>query len=278
MSEKQYSFQNIKIEECINNSFNEFITENQITYPTLSNQILQNWNFEKYLEKNNILPLDLADKSAIIDSISDLSNIHSNEATKELRLIKYFGTIQNIHENQLYISAKYDSKNKLYLINKYFENDSNSMVLEEDNIANQYGEDILGDRLRLKLTNVTGMNEYFEEKLNLDEKIKHIEVYDYTNSFTKINQNILVIGVPYFKEDKIIIHAWKILENYEKIKIINDYNLLLTNDTNNFKNIYREKLKNIFLKVLHNDKISSEYLLLFLFSHIFSKYGTKNVG
>ena len=278
MSEKQYSFQNIKIEECIKNSFNEFITENQITYPTLSNQILQNWNFEKYLEKNNILPLDLADKSAIIDSISDLSNIHSNEANKELRLIKYFGTIQNIHENQLYISAKYDSKNKLYLINKYFENDSSAIVLEEDNIANQYGEDILGDRLRLELTNVTGMNEYFEEKLNLDEKIKHIEVYDYTNSFTKINQNILVIGVPYFKEDKIIIHAWKILENYEKIKIINDHNLLLTNDMNNVKNIYREKLKNIFLKVLHNDKISSEYLLLFLFSQIFSKYGTKNVG
>ncbi len=278
MSEKEYSFQNINIEECITNSFTEFINENQITYPNLSNKALQQWNFEEYLEKQSILPLDLAKNPAIIDSIPDLSSIKINESNNELKLIKFFGTIQNIHENQLYISAKYDSKNKTYLINKYFENNSNAMVLEEDNIGNQAGIDILGDRLRLELTQVKGMNEYFEKKINLDEKVKQILVYDYTNNFTKINQNILVIGVAYFKEDIIIIHSWKILENYEKMKICNDYNVLVKNGMNEDKRIYREKIKNIFLKVLNNDKIASDYLLLFLFSQIFSKLGTKNVG
>ena len=42
--------------------------------------------------------------------------------------------------------------------------------------------------------------------------------------------------------------------------------------------MHREKLKNLFLKILKNDKIASEYLILFLFSQIFSKVGTKNVG
>ena len=278
MSEKEYSFKNINIEECITNSFTEFINENQITYPNLSNKALQQWNFEEYLEKQSILPLDLAKNPAIIDSIPDLSSIKINESNNELKLIKFFGTIQNIHENQLYISAKYDSKNKTYLINKYFENNSNTMVLEEDNMGNQAGIDILGDRLRLELTQVKGMNEYFENKINLDEKVKQILVYDYTNNFTKINQNIVVIGVAYFKEDIIIIHSWKILENYEKMKICNDYNVLVKNGMNEDKRIYREKIKNIFLKVLNNDKIASDYLLLFLFSQIFSKLGTKNVG
>ena len=164
MSEKEYSFQNINIEECITNSFTEFINENQITYPNLSNKVLQQWNFEEYLEKQSILPLDLVKNPAIIDSIPDLSSIKMNESNNELKLIKFFGTIQNIHENQLYISAKYDSKNKTYLINKYFENNSNTMVLEEDNMGNQAGIDILGDRLRLELTQVKGMNEYFEKK------------------------------------------------------------------------------------------------------------------
>ena len=278
MSEKEYSFQNINIEESITNSFNEFINENNIIYPNLSNKTLQQWNFEEYLEKNGILPLDLTKTPAIIESIPDLSSIKINEPNNELKLIKFFGTIQSIHENQLYISAKYDSKNKTYLINKYFENNSNAMVLEEDNMGNQTGTDILGDRLRLELTQVIGMNEYFEKKINLDEKVKQILVYDYTNNFTKINQNILVIGVAYFKEDKIIIHSWKILENYEKMKICNDYNILVKNGMNDDKKIYREKIKNIFLKVLNNDKIASDYLLLFLFGQIFSKLGTKNVG
>ena len=268
----------INIEDCISKSFNEFIDENQIKYPNLSNKLLEKWNFEEYLEKNNIFPSDLSKNSAIIDSIPDLSTINMNDSNTELKLIKFFGTIQNIHENQLYISAKYDSKNKTYLINKYFDNNSKKIVMDEDNMTNQSGNDVLGDRLRLEVTQVIGMNEYFENKLDLNSKIKQILVYDYTNNFTKINKNILVIGIAYYKEETIIIHAWKILENYEKMKICKDYNLLVKNVMNDDKKIYREKLKNIFLKVLKNDKIASEYLLLFLFSQIFSKIGTKNVG
>ena len=40
MSEKEYSFQNLNIEECITDSFNTFIKENQINYPNLTNNVL----------------------------------------------------------------------------------------------------------------------------------------------------------------------------------------------------------------------------------------------
>ena len=279
MSQKEYSFQNLNIEECINKSFTEFMNENNIKFPNLTNKTLQNWNFEDFLEKNNILPLDLSQNSAIIDSIPDISTIQKDNTNQDIKLIKFFGTIQNVKENQLYISAKYNIKENLYLINKYYENSSKIMALEEDNLANQSETDILGDRLRLELTEVKGMNEYFEKKIVLNDNIKHILVYDYSNKFTKINQNILVIGVAYYKEDMVIIHAWKIMENYEKLKICQDYNELVKNNImNDDKKIYREKIKNIFLKVTNNDKIASEYLLLFLFSQIFSRLGTKNVG
>ena len=279
MSQKEYSFQNLNIEECINKSFTEFMNENNIKFPNLTNKTLQDWNFEDFLEKNNILPLDLSQNSAIIDSIPDISTIQKDNTNQDIKLIKFFGTIQNVKENQLYISAKYNIKENLYLINKYYENSSKIMALEEDNLANQSETDILGDRLRLELTEVKGMNEYFEKKIALNDNIKHILVYDYSNKFTKINQNILVIGVAYYKEDMVIIHAWKIMENYEKLKICQDYNELVKNNImNDDKKIYREKIKNIFLKVTNNDKIASEYLLLFLFSQIFSRLGTKNVG
>ena len=120
MCEKEYSFQNINIEECINKSFTEFVNENQIEFPNLSNKILEKWNFEEYLEKNNILPNDLSANPALIESIPDISTIKPNDNLNEKKLIKFFGTIQNTNENQLYISAKYDSENKTYLINKYF--------------------------------------------------------------------------------------------------------------------------------------------------------------
>ena len=100
--------------------------------------------------------------------------------------------------------------------------------------------------------------------MNIDESINNINgnhqkiiVYDYSNKFTKINQNILVIGVAYEKNDMIIIHCWKIIENYEKMKICKDsYSLI--NITEN-KNIYREKLKNILSKSVKNDKLATEY-------------------
>jgi hypothetical protein len=78
---------------------------------------MEKWNFEEYLSKNNILPMDLEKEPALIDLIPNLSNNESNSDKNELKLVKFFGTIQNTFENQLYICAKYDSKNKLYLIN-----------------------------------------------------------------------------------------------------------------------------------------------------------------
>ena len=276
MSDSQYSFQNINIIENIEKSFSEFLIDKQIQYPNLSNKKLEEWDFEKYLDKNNILPLNLEKFPALIDSIPNLSNVKENN-DNQLKLIKFFGTIQNVFENQLYISAKYDLKNKKYLPNKYFENNSNVIKIEDDNLGNKSGIDILGDRLRLELIPVIGINEYFDKNYDLKtDNHQKIIVYDYSNKFTKINQNILVIGVAYEKNDMIIIHCWKIIENYEKIKICKDsYSLI--NITEN-KNMYREKLKNILSKSVKNDKLATEYILLFLFSQIFAKIGTKNVG
>ena len=277
MSNSQFTFQNINIIECIEKSFSDFLNDNQIQYPNLSNKKLEEWKFEEYLEKNKILPMDLEKDPALIESIPNISNINQNN-NKELKLVKFFGTIQNVFENQLYISAKYDSKNKKYLINKYFENNSKIIKIEDDNLSNKGGIDILGDRLRLEVIPVIGLNEYFDKIYDfaINNNNQKVIVYDYLNKYTKINQNILVIGVAYEKNDIIIIHSWKIIDNYEKIKICRDGNLFI-NVANN-RSLYREKLKKIISKILRNDQLSSDYLLLFLFSQIFSKVGTKNIG
>ena len=89
MCEKEYSFQNINIEECINKSFTEFVNENQIEFPNLSNKILEKWNFEEYLEKNNILPNDLSANPALIESIPDISTIKPNDSINEKKLINF---------------------------------------------------------------------------------------------------------------------------------------------------------------------------------------------
>ena len=269
----KYTFQNMNIIECIENSFSEFIEENQIKYPLLSNKNMGNWNFEKYLDKKNILPLDLEKDPALIDLIPNILASNNNE----FKLVKFFGTIQNVFENQIYISAKYDSNNKKYLVNKYFENNAKIMRIEENNIANQEQEDILGDRLRLELVQIVGLNEYFDKKINnKDENKKKIIVYDYSNKFSKINQNILVIGAGYEKKESFIIHSWKIIDNFEQIKICNDCKLIP--NILEQRNLHREKLKKIFLKILKNDELACDYLLLFLFSQIFYKVGTLNVG
>jgi hypothetical protein len=85
MSQKEYSFQNLNIEECINKSFTEFMNENNIKFPNLTNKTLQNWNFEDFLEKNNILPLDLSQNSAIIDSIPDISTIQKDNTNQDIK-------------------------------------------------------------------------------------------------------------------------------------------------------------------------------------------------
>ena len=271
MSCSKYKFQNINIIEYIENSFYEFLEENQIKYPFLSNQFMEKWNFEEYLDKKSILPSELEKCPFLIDLIPNLEI----SKIKELKLVKLFGTIQNVFENQLYISAKYDMVTKKYLVNKYFENSSKIIKIEDDNLGDKNGIDVLGDRLRLELVPVIGLNEYFDENNKIDTKYKII-IYDYSNKYSKINQNILVLGVAYEKDDIIIIHAWKIIENYEKIKICKDYKLYP--NIGEQKILYREQLKKIFSKIVKNDDLVSDYLLLFLFSQIFSKLGTRNVG
>ena len=274
MSSTKYTFQNINIVECVENSFEEFLKENQICDLCLTNKILEKWNFEDYLEKKNILPLNLDKESALISSIPNLKPKPNNS---ELKLVKFLGMIQNVYENQLYISAKFDGKNKKYLVNKYFENNNNVMKIEEDNAQGPRDSDILSDRLRLEVVPLRGLNEYFDKEYNHEEyNQQKIIVYDYSNQYTKVNQVILVIGVAYEKDGLIVIHSWKIVDNYEQIKICDDYKLFP--NINEQKIELRDKLKKILLKVLKNDELAADYLLLFLFSQIFTKVGTKNVG
>ena len=49
MSNKEYIFQNINITECIEKSFSEFLDENDIKYPSLSNKKMEKWNFDEYI-------------------------------------------------------------------------------------------------------------------------------------------------------------------------------------------------------------------------------------
>ena len=265
----QYTFLDMNIPDCIEKSFTEFLDEKKIKYPNLSNNAMEEWKFEDYLSKNKILPPKLEEECAIIEKIPNISDIKPNEC----KLIKFFGTIINIFDNQLYISAKYDSETDKYLPNKYYENQSKKMRINNDNLDQPNNINILGDRLRLELIPIDGLNEYFEKKM---EKNKKIIVYDYLNKYSKVNVNILVIGCAYEKESEIVIHSWKILENFEKIKICKDFSSVI--DFNGKKSFYREKLKNILLKILKNDKIATEYILLFLFSQIFTKVGAKNIG
>ena len=157
----QFSFQGINIEEVVQKSFTDYLNDKQIKFPNLNNSLLEKWDFEEYLNKNNILPMDLEKETDLIDLIPNISNAN----LQSLKLVKFFGTIQNTFENQLFISAKYDTKNKQYLINKYFENSTNVMKLEDDNMDNQGTVDILSDRLRLELIPVVGLNEYFGGKI-----------------------------------------------------------------------------------------------------------------
>ena len=252
MTDIQYNFNNIIIDECVEDSFNEFLNDNEIQYPNLSNKKLEKWKFEEYLDKKKILPLNLEKEPGIIDLIPNLSN-NSQNNDNQLKLVKFFGTIRNACENQLYISAKYDSNNKKYFPNKFFENKSYKMDLEDDNSINGSSITILSDRLELELVPVIGINEYFDNKYDFEGKNKiKIIVYDYSNKYTKINQNILVIGVSYESDNMIFIHSWKILGNYEKFKICREYNLL--SDLNGNKTLYREKLKKILSKALKNDQ------------------------
>ena len=100
MSTTKYNFQDINIEEIVQKSFTEFLNEKQIIFPNLNHSIMEKWNFEEYLSKNNILPIDLEKEPALIDLIPDISKNISNSDKNELKLVQFFGTIQNTFENQ----------------------------------------------------------------------------------------------------------------------------------------------------------------------------------
>ena len=63
----------MNIIECIEKSFSVFLEENQISFPFLSHEKLDKWDFQEYLNKNNILPLDLEKAPNLIELIPNIS-------------------------------------------------------------------------------------------------------------------------------------------------------------------------------------------------------------
>lgn len=271
------------------NSFNDYISKRNIVYPKLTNEIISSWDFEKQIDSLSSFDFEFFNS---IPNISELSK------GNQPMMVKLFCSIQNVSENQMYLQAKYNFKTSSYEINKYFENDNLSTEKEEEQPNDfQYScsvspGEILGDRLVLNVTAVEGLNQRFQKEFGYCEgeltkkeyNIKNIYVYDYNSANSKINQNILVLGMAYLKEDQDIIsvHAWKIFDNYMFQRINDIFNKRFKEIKTKHSSLTYEfiikKIKNYFKEILLNDDIGAEYLTTFLFSQSFCKMKDRNIG
>ena len=243
----------------ISSSFEAFMTSNKIS--PLTREELAKWDF----------PSEILPKL----NQSNLPSLSSLLETKKPILIQGLFTVQNIIENQMYLAAKFDHQSKKYIINKYYEyhNENNFCG---DGIDFNSETSLLCDRLALEVVDVDGLNEkmkvFYPQVLSSQKTISKIIIYDYTNTHSKLNKIIKVIGPAYIKENDIVIHAWKIIDNpLSNISslfphtIIDDTNILNT-------------MNQIFLAVFNGDELATEYAKLFMFSKIFVRKTSKNIG
>ena len=243
----------------ISSSFEVFMTSNKIS--TLTREELAKWDF----------PAEILPKL----NQSNLPSLSSLLETKKPMLIQGLFTVQNIIENQMYLAAKFDQQSKKYIINKYYEyhNENNFCG---DGIDFNSETSLLCDRLALEVVDVDGLNEkmkvFYPQVLSSQKTISKIIIYDYTNTHSKLNKIIKVIGPAYIKENEIVIHAWKIIDNpLSNISslfphtVIDDTNILNT-------------MNQIFLAVFNGDELATEYAKLFMFSKIFVRKTSKNIG
>ncbi len=260
------------IDNVVKKSFDSFIEKNKICYPNLNRNILEKWNFEEYLKEEKIIN-DFENE----DFIKSLPNIFELNENSKPTLVKALLSIQFISENQLYVCSFYNNKIKKYQTNKYYE----PLNLENDDEENNdytysTGNKILCDRLSLSCVKIKGLNpiisnEFSYNKNNNDKVI----VLDYTNKFTKINQNILVIGPGYLIDRNYLIHSWKIIPNYLSNKFEKLYSSLSIINSQELIYIY---LKKILLDIFDNDSLVSDYIILFLFSQVFYRNNFKLIG
>lgn len=253
--------ENLNISEVVTNSFNKFLCENKVEYPKLTRDLISKWNFEKEIENEYKIS-----NENTLNALPSLNSLNSNESKPQI--IKALLTVQNVIENQLYLSARYNKNKKTYEINKYFEN-----VSENEMLNDEYDNDetLLNDRLALECRDIPGLNPKISSLYPSLCTPSKIIVYDYSNSHSKLNEIILVVGAAYRKSDSVmVIHAWNITNQFiEKMipRISPPVNENGYKDLNSLMNI-----------TFCGDELSKEYAILFIFSQIFNRVGQKNIG
>lgn len=263
-------------EKLVQSSFQHFLQTN--SHNNLNLKILSQWNFVQDLENRVGIKLDT---EAVLKKLPNLGSQLSY--LKGGKLIKFNCMIQNILENQFYLAFCRDKLNKdEFRVNKYFEYQNNSMMVDNDD--DLFGDsdydtkdNILMDRLALNCVALPGLSSDLAKLMQIGDNLrkKKIIVLDYENSQVKVNQEILVIGVAYEIDDTIVIHSWKIIQNYFKFQSdLNNQDVL-----NNFDFTSARKLISDYLKLIFNgDELLAEYMNLFLVAQIFFRLETKNIG
>ena len=264
-------------EKLVKSSFQHFLQTNSLNYLNL--KTFSQWNFVQDLENRMGIKLD-TDK--VLNKLPNLGSQLSH--LKGGKLIKFNCMIQNILENQFYLACSRDKLNKEeFRVNKYFEYQNNSMIVDnEDDLFgdsdNDTKDNILMDRLALNCVVIPGLSTDLAKRMEIGDNLrkKKIIVYDYENSQLKVNQEILVIGVAYEIDDTIIIHSWKIIQNYFKFESeLKNQDILIKNfDFNSARKLISDYLKLIF----NGDELLAEYLNLFLVAQIFFRLETKIIG
>ena len=161
---------------------------------------------------------------------------------------------QNIIENQLYVSATYLENDIIFT--KYCETDYNE-ELDEDLLYDNKNT-ILLERLLINAVQIPGMTEWVKKDLGTNTFKNKILLYEYENENIKVNEERLVIGLVYKYDETVIIHTWMNLKNIiSKPSLIEIFTV-------------RDDLFKIFSN-LTNDKLISEYLIIFLTSQLYAR-------
>jgi hypothetical protein len=284
--------QQFQPKQIIDTSFNNFLRNNNYkNNQKLTRDELLNWNFRNEITndilKNEFFLINNCQfDQCSIPSISSFLENHEKKLNGSLVRINCM--IQNIVENQLFMSVVNDKKNddKL-LVNKYFEfevenNQINQMEVEEDLLQEEDNikGGVLDERLVLNCSSIPGINQSLCSKFEIPKekylKNKKLIIYDYENNQNgsyKINDEILVIGVAYERDNVIIIHSWILIKDFIKNSIKTTF--LKPQYILQGRELIGKYIKEIFLQ---DDNLLSEYLTLFLCSQILARVGTIFIG
>jgi hypothetical protein len=173
--------------------------------------------------------------------------------------------VQNIIENQLYVSVANDKDNN-FIISKYCECDTNPI---EDDLCqdDDYSGNILLERLVINAVPIPSMTEWTKQSLGITNKVnKKVLIYDYDNENLKVNEARTAVGVVYQFENSIFIHC---LYNIKDM-LSHCYKIIDAQ-------IVRENIFSTLLSIT-NDNLLAEYVLLFITSQILGRVSGHLLG